>query len=412
MSSHHMRRYADVEKALTLPDLIQSLYDEGRKVLMEQTLVTLHGEEHRARRLLEMRIFKRDFLRYYEEQVLPGLLSETLAPVAAAGRLELVEFGYRVMIHLAIAFAGIDRQRFSDQESDDLLHMIRVFGKAATLGQLKGDPEPVRQEIREQLAFFEREFFLPSVQRRRAALERLRAGEIAEDELPRDILTILLRNEDDLELAAEVLRNEVAFFFLAGAHTSVHSLGHLVHHLLEWCEAHPGERALLEADPLRVQRFAHESFRLHPSSPVARRRALAAVVLPDGSTAAAGDTVIIDLRQANRDTEVFGADAAEFNPLRPLPASVFPHGITFGSGAHACLGKALAAGTVLRGEQPPAADNHQIGTVATIAHRLLVAGARRDPEREPRLDRKIERETWEHYPLLLAPPPGTGGVPA
>ncbi|MFM7274726.1 MAG: aminotransferase class III-fold pyridoxal phosphate-dependent enzyme, partial [Gammaproteobacteria bacterium] len=71
-----------------------------------------------------------------------------------------------------------------------------------------------------------------------------------------------------------------------------------------------------------------------------------------------------------------------------------------------CLGKALAAGTVLRGEQAPAPANHQIGTVATIAQRLLAAGARRDPAREPRLDVKIERETWEYYPLLL------GGAPA
>ena len=398
---HHLRAYAHVEKALGLPDLMQSLYDEGRKVLMDQTLVTLHGEEHRARRLLEMRIFRKDFLRFYEEQVLPGLLEETLAPRISEGRLEIVEFGYRVMIHLAIAFAGIDRQSFTDEESDGLLHMIRVFGKAATLGQLKGDPEPVRAEIREQLARFEQEFFLPSAARRRAALEDFRAGRITEDELPRDILTVLLRNEDNLELAADVLRNEVAFFFLAGAHTSVHSLGHLVHHLLAWCETHPGERALLEAEPLRVQRFAHESFRLHPSSPVARRRALADTALPDGSLAATGDTVVIDLRQANRDESVFGADAALFNPARALPPALFPHGITFGSGAHACLGKALAAGTVLRGAQAPAEGNHQIGTVATIAWRLLRAGARRDPAREPRLDVKIERETWEYYPLLL-----------
>jgi hypothetical protein len=35
------------------------------------------------------------------------------------------------------------------------------------------------------------------------------------------------------------------------------------------------------------------------------------------------------------------------------------------------------------------------------AQRLLQAGARRDPAQEPRVDRKIERETWEFYPLLL-----------
>lgn len=40
--------------------LAQSLYDEGA-VIMADVLLVLHGAEHRARRLLELRVFRRDF---------------------------------------------------------------------------------------------------------------------------------------------------------------------------------------------------------------------------------------------------------------------------------------------------------------------------------------------------------------
>ena len=58
--------------------------------------------------MLEMRIFKRDFFKYFERELLPEIVEETLEPFRQQGALDVVEFGYRVMIHLAIAFAGIE----------------------------------------------------------------------------------------------------------------------------------------------------------------------------------------------------------------------------------------------------------------------------------------------------------------
>ena len=48
--------------------------------------MTLHGEEHRARRLLEFRVFRKNFLAYDEHQVFPATLRVTLAPYLAHGR--------------------------------------------------------------------------------------------------------------------------------------------------------------------------------------------------------------------------------------------------------------------------------------------------------------------------------------
>ena len=85
MATVNVTGYREANQALALADLKQSLYDEGR-VLMDRVLVTLHGEEHRARRLLEMRIFKKDFFHYYEKQVLPAVVVRTLARVLPSGR--------------------------------------------------------------------------------------------------------------------------------------------------------------------------------------------------------------------------------------------------------------------------------------------------------------------------------------
>ncbi|NJN50716.1 MAG: hypothetical protein HC809_01945 [Gammaproteobacteria bacterium] len=86
----------------------QALYDEGA-VLMADVLVNLHGDAHRARRITESKVFRRDYFRYYEQEVFPTTLAQTLAPFLDSGRLDLVDFGYRVMANLTVDFAGIDR---------------------------------------------------------------------------------------------------------------------------------------------------------------------------------------------------------------------------------------------------------------------------------------------------------------
>ncbi len=70
---------AAITAALTHPDLAQALYDEGA-VIMEGVLLTLHGEAHRKRRLLEFGVFRRNFFKYYEQGIFLQTLEETLAP--------------------------------------------------------------------------------------------------------------------------------------------------------------------------------------------------------------------------------------------------------------------------------------------------------------------------------------------
>ena len=390
--------YHVCQRALREPDLKQALYDEGA-VLMNRVLVTLHGDEHRARRLLEMRVFRRDFFRHHEQVVIPQVFDEVMAPVRVSGETDVVEFGYRMTVSLATAFAGIDMATHTKEEFDTLIRMLRIFGTAATLGQSKLDHAMVKDEIRKVLAEFDARFLAPSVARRLKLIQALQAATIGEDELPMDVLTVLLRNVDNIELDDDMILRETAFFFLAGAHTSVHSLSHSMHHILTWCEEHPEDRQKLVTDTALLQRFVHESFRLHPSSPVSWRKALADMVFTNGESARSGDKVVISLRAANRDTSVFGPDAAAFNPYRVLPAGIPETGITFGIGMHACLGKNLAAGTLPQPGNSIDPEKRQLGAVTWITHALLAQGASKDPKNPGHLDQTIERETWARYPI-------------
>ena len=400
MEIHRVSTYHDVEHALRINDLKQSLYDEG-KILMDKVLVTLHGDEHRQRRSIESQLFRKNFFRVYENEVFPNLLGETLDQFLTETALDLKELGYRIMVHLSLSFAGIDRIDGTVEEADAQHRLLIQLGQAATIGQFKGDREPIFQEIREAIDEFRERFFLPSRARRLALLEQHRAGELGEDALPRDILTILLMHDAELAMPDELMVREVAFFYLAASHTSVHTLVHATNELFNWCKKETKTPLEVVADPHRLQRFVLESMRLHPSSPEAWRRAEAEITLADGRVVPLGDKVVVDLQTANRDTSVFGEDAAEFNPLRSIQGRISPAGMSFGGGMHVCLGMNLVAGTVLRDGEAPNPDNHQYGTITLIMKELIERGMRPNPDKPPQKIEASERDVWAIYPVLF-----------
>jgi cytochrome P450 len=388
--------YAGAMDALRQRDLRQSLYDEGA-VVMDRVLVNLHGEDHRRRRTVESQVFRRDFFRYYETEVFPGTLEDCLTPYLATGRLDLVEFGYRVLVNLTADFTGIDRSAKSAEETETLMAMLRLFSRTAILAHSTVDRDAIRREALDALGTFEKQFVEPSVARRAKLLGDLEKGRLTEGELPRDILMVLLRQRSELDLPDDVLTREMAFYALAGAHTSIHSLTHAVHEIFQWA----ADPSILVDDPLLLQRCVLESFRLHPSSPVAARRSLCPVTL-DTASIDEGEVVEISLQMANRDERVFGTDAATFNPLRGLGKGINPYGLSFGMGMHACLGLNLAAGTLPRADTDAA--QHHYGTVTLIIRELLAHGLRPDPKRPPAKDATTARDLWGTYPTLLDAP--------
>jgi cytochrome P450 len=222
-----------------------------------------------------------------------------------------------------------------------------------------------------------------------------------EADLPRDVLTTLLRNEDELHLPDDVVLRETCFFLLAGAHTSATAFVRTLHQVFAMAVDQPEDFERACSDLAFLQRCVHETVRLQPSSPIAQRWALADVELAGGVAVPAGARVTIDLMAANRDPAAFGDRADAFDPHRRLPAGVAPWGLSFGLGMHACIGQDLAAGIDPLGREVD--DEHLYGLVPVAVRAVLDAGGRPDPADPPAIDPQSARGYWGRYPVVFPP---------
>ena len=403
MTDHRITGFRDAEAGLKINDLHQALYDAD-PVFLPRTVVCLHGQEHIKKKRTVMSVFTRKFFRHYQNHVYPAGLKETLAPAVAAGGGDMVRFAYRVLVNLVSDTAGLDRDH-TPEETDRIQALIGKLGHAPTMGQMiGGDRDTLLTEIKEALAEFESDFFLPSTARRKKLIARVEAGEMDEADLPNDVITAMLRAYPDDSLDHDERVKDAAFFILAGAFTTANVLMNTMHEILGWLEKHPEDRAKLVEDPALLQKFVMESIRLHPASPIARRRALTDMELPDGHDLQEGEFVAMDLMEANRDPDIFGADAAEFNPHRDLPDRIAQHGLSFGGGMHSCLGRILAAGV------PAAKDGSQSqtgetewGTIHMVAQELLALGMTRDPDTPSEIDESTTRKHFKTFPFVFDP---------
>jgi cytochrome P450 len=393
--------YQNAFSALCDRRLVQSMYGEC-DVLLERVLLTLHGEAHTGRRAIEWKLFRRDFARYYESEVYPLTLSRTLTPYLQKGHLDLPEFGFRVNINLSADIAGIDRTQGSEDETDTLVRLTRKFSEGATLFHSTRDKDTVREEVSAALAEFDQTFLTPSKLRRELILKEIESGVAVEDDMPRDILSVLLANRDEQDLDDNMILREVAFFMQAGAHSSANALTHSFHDITQWCQTHPDDAQRITVDDAFLQQCLHESLRLHPASPVAWRKASEAFALPDGTLVQADDNVLIDLMSANVETAIFGEDAAHFNPHRVVADRIPPFGLTFGIGIHTCFGRDIAGGL---GQGKDASQAPHYGTLTNLLKSLLQHHARPDPLNPPVADTGTERPNWGQYRLLIGDRP-------
>jgi cytochrome P450 len=400
MQTITLEGYADVREAFRQHDLEQALYDAGG-VVMADSLLVLHGADHRRRRRVENRLFRRGTFRYWEKAFLRDVVRDTLAPFAAAGRADLVELGYRTIMNLTAMVAGLDQPTGSVAETDALYRFAKKFSEGATLVHSTRDPEQVRAEVQAALEEFDALFLQPSIERRRRLLEQLGAGEIAEDDLPRDVLTALLRNWDELGIDRDILRRECAFYLQAGSHSTADAFTHAADDFFAWTRRDPRAAEKARQEPAVLQRCVYETLRLHPASPVAQRRALAPISLRGGVEIPGGAFVVLDLAAANRDPRVFDHPDV-YDPLREVPAEVPRWGHAFGGGMHACIGTELAGGVPAPDDPTPDQAHEQVlGTVTLMLEALLTAGARPDPNAAPQRDPHSARDHFASYPVVF-----------
>jgi cytochrome P450 len=189
-----------------------------------------------------------------------------------------------------------------------------------------------------------------------------------------DVVSMLATVElDGDRLTDDELGMFLIQLLVAGNETTRHSISGGVVALAQ----HPEQWQRLRSDPAMVPAAVEEVLRW--TTPVISflRTATTETTL-GGSTVAAGDPLLLLYAGANRDEEVFGADAARFDVGR----SPNPH-LAFGVGHHFCLGAALARleiAVVLEGMLErfttiePAGDVERSGS-------SVIAGLRRAPVR-------------------------------
>jgi cytochrome P450 len=397
--------YADAREAFRHKSLKQALYDEGHR-LMDGVIVNLHGSEHLDRRRLENRLFRRDVFAWYETERIPAIIDVFLERAVSAGSVDLLPLARRTMMTLSIEVAGVDLPDAAESEIDGLYALMDRLARASTVAHAVGDKEAIIADGDQALREFDERFFRRSRDRRRELVDDVESGRRDEADLPRDVLTTLLRNQERLDLPSDVVLREVAYFPWVGSHSTSNQFVHAIHHVFEWLDHTPGDRDRLVGDQILLQRFVHESLRLHPASPVSLRHALDDVTLRSGTRLPEGSMVVIDVESANRDPLVWGPAAADFDPFRTLADGVVPWGLSFGHGVHACLGQELAGGLECPVDHVGSASSgdstdNLVGSITVMIRAALAAGARRDPADPPRIDSSTTRRVWSRYLVVF-----------
>ena len=149
-----------------------------------------------------------------------------------------------------------------------------------------------------------------------------------------DLLTALIAAEEDGDRLSSVeLRDQVTLLFIAGHETTVNLIGTGIFELMR----HPDQLELLRADPSLDVNAVDELLRFVSPVQMSRRITLQDIEF-GGKTIPKGMFVLAGLASANRDPAKWGPTADDLDIRRTGTAQ---H-LSFGSGAHYCLGSSLA----------------------------------------------------------------------
>lgn len=387
--------FAGVREVLKSRELVSARHLTGWPV-MGGAVVTTDGAQHRARRRLESTLFKPDNLRRYELEVLQPSIDAALDHVQETGRdadgivrADLVTVGRMIMLSIGAEVVGLDVARSDAPRRERLDECLRALIGGVTVEWSHHDHAEVLARAVHWKKIFEEEFVAPAVCRRREVLESNPEHAAAHP----DLLSVLLC-DDTCNLDYETIVTECVQYLVASTGTTVTAVIHTISHLLAWFEDHPDDASrVADADFLR--QAAQESLRLHPGPHLIMRRATTDLALTELQPKQ-GDLVAADVRQANRDPEVFGEGTDRFDLHRSVPKGTHHEGFTFGGGRHLCAGRPLALGTYGHRD-----DAEVDGMIVRILRSLFAAGVRTSPDR-PATPVKGVEDRFESFPVELA----------
>jgi cytochrome P450 len=294
------------------PEVTEILHGGRAKLNVTAMLGNFDGPDHRRLR----QAIHRSFTPRRVKQLAPAIraiVDECLDDVIALGEADVIEaLTYRVPIRAVFLLSGFPagHQDQLKQWSDDLAALI-------------ASPLPLARQIECARSYRAFEDYV------QAAIDACRAE-------PRDdFMSDLIRSIDSGEVVmdgAELLMLFTINLLLAGHETTTYAMTGMLYHLL----AEPSRWKRVVDDPSCIPATVEEALRYEPPM-LGFWRYVAADTVVGGTALKAGDRVYWLNTSANRDETAFER-AGEFDPdaKRTLPA------LTFGFGAHYCLGAQLA----------------------------------------------------------------------
>jgi Cytochrome P450 len=371
--------YAEADEILCSRRFAQESKHESAP-LIGDTVLVLDGPPHLQRRRLLAPLVARGALADYHaviSRTLDRCIDAMVEPAGDEWAADLVALGRSVFLQFAAAVIGFDDVTDPDATAELLRHLGPIL-EAVTVEWSTRDHATVLAEGEAARDAVIARFYTPAARRRAELVER--------GEAPTDLLSLLAAHGEEWDEDAAV--REVVLFLAASTLNNVALLVHTAH------ELHAMGSSIEDMTDEQLHEAVYEALRLYPPTVALLRRALTDVTLRDGRVIREGEYVAVDLAAANRDPAVFGPDADVFRPGRPLPDRVRPWGLTFGSGPHLCLGRAVVTGS-------PAAPGVHVQILRTLA----ALGLRPDPTREPVLAASAQRR-HDSYPVLLRHRPG------
>ncbi|MET7466334.1 cytochrome P450 [Nonomuraea sp. NPDC005501] len=313
-----LTRYEDVKQVLAdprfsrllnAPDAARlSATDDGGLFNSEMaTIIPDSGEEHQHWRRLVGKWFtakRMNALRPVMTRIAENLIDD-MVESGAPGDLK-ASLGFPLPVYVICDMLGVpasDRDRFS-YWSDTLLNLTRYD---------KAEIEAAQAEFFQYMSDL-------------LAAKRAEPGE--------DLLSELIAAggpEDGGLSDIQILVTGMALL-VAGHETTANMIGKMISMLL----ADRSRWEALLADPSLIRTTVEESLRMDANSGFGLPRYLKEETEVSGTVLPKGTTVICSMAAANRDESAF--EAADRMDLTRSPN---PH-LSFGSGAHSCLGQALA----------------------------------------------------------------------
>ena len=313
-------RYADVQAILrddatysnSFP-LEQQLAELGERDMPPPSMLGTDGDEHARLRGLVNKAFTPRIVRRLEPRM-EAIASELVEAAVAAGEVDLVQaLTYPLPVTVIAEIIGIpaaDRAQFKRWSDEAIASLGLVFF---------GGFDRERIERQRRLLDEMRAYFVP------LAEERARHPQ-------EDLLTGLVQAEHEgSKLSHEEMLQMLILLLVAGNETTTTLISNAVIELL----AHPDAHARVRREPALLERAIEEVLRFCSPVQFDPRRVTRDVEV-GGVRLAKDDYVLCWLGSANRDEAVFER-AHAFDPAREKN----PH-LSFGFGAHYCLGANLA----------------------------------------------------------------------